>query len=259
MALASASACAAPDAGVAAARGELAPGGTLRAGIIVGNPVLAMHDAAAGEPRGVAVDVARELGRRLDVPVAFVPYESAAAITDAASTGGWDVVFLAADPARADAITFTAPYLSLEATYLVPAASEIRTVEEVDAAGRRIAARPRSAYDLFLRRSLSQARLVYPEGGASDTDLLATGEADVLAGLRDILIADASRPDLAGSRVLDGHFALMQQAIGVPSGRDAAAAWLREIVEELGANGFVAQAIAATGARGARVAAAGGS
>jgi polar amino acid transport system substrate-binding protein len=213
-----------------------------------------MQDAGGGEPRGVAADIAREIGRRLDVPVAFVTYGSAAAITDAATAGGWDVAFLAADPARADAISFTAPYLELEATYLVPAASAIGRIEDVDAANTRIAARPRSAYDLFLRRSLTNARLVYPEEGASDTDLLIAGKADVLAGLRDVLIADASRPGLTGARLLDGHFALMQQAIGVPRGRDLAAAWLIDLVEDLKTNGFVAQAIRSTGARGARVA-----
>jgi polar amino acid transport system substrate-binding protein len=247
-------ACAESDEGVAATRDQLAPTGTLRAGVLIGNPVLAMQDAGGGEPRGVAADISREIGRRLGVPVAFVTYGSAAAITDAATAGGWDVAFLAADPARADAISFTPPYLELEATYLVPAASALGRIEDVDAAGTRIAARPRSAYDLFLRRSLTHARLVYPEEGATDADLLIAGKADVLAGLRDVLIVDASRPELTGARLLDGHFALMQQAIGVPKGRDVAAAWLNELVEEIKTNGLVAQAIRATGARGARVA-----
>jgi polar amino acid transport system substrate-binding protein len=250
-------ACGGHDDPMAAVQGELVPDGRLRAGVTVGNPVLAMRDPAGGDPSGVAVDVAREIGRRLNVEVVFATYDSAAAMADAAATGAWDVAFLAADPDRAGIITFTPPYLELEATYLVPAGSRIRSVAEVDAPGARVAARPRSAYDLHLRRSLSHARLVYPEGSARDVDLLVAGEADVLAGLRDVLIADASRPELAGARVLDGHFALMQQAIGVPKGRDAAAAWLRTLVDELRTNGFVAGAIAATGARGARVAPAG--
>jgi polar amino acid transport system substrate-binding protein len=250
-------ACAGHDDPMTAVQRELAPDGRLRAGVTVGNPVLAMRDAAGGDPSGVAVDVAREIGRRLNVDVAFATYDGAAAMADAAATGAWAIAFLAADPDRAGIITFTPPYLELDATYLVPAGSRIQSVEEVDVAGARIAARPRSAYDLYLRRSLRHARLVYPEGSARDVDLLVAGEADVLAGLRDVLIADASRPALAGARVLDGHFALMQQAIGVPKGHDAAAAWLRTLVDELKRDGFVAGAIAATGARGARVAPAG--
>src|SRR5688572_27774962 len=112
-------ACAGRDDPNESIRSELAPSGTLRAGINFGNPILAVKDAGGGEPQGVAVDVVRELGRRLDVPVSFVTYDSAAAMADAAPTGAWDVAFLGADPARAETITFTPPYLQLEATYLV--------------------------------------------------------------------------------------------------------------------------------------------
>lgn len=255
-ALALAAGCGAPDRMPAAARAELTPGGTLRAGINFGNPVLAAKDAVSGEARGVAVDLVRELGRRLDAAVQLVTYDSAAAMADAAGSGAWDVAFLAADAAREDAITFTAPYLELEATYLVPVGSRLRSVEEVDAAGVRVAARPRSAYDLFLRRSLMRAELVYPEGDGTDLDLLLAGRADVLAGLRHGLMDTALQ--LPGSQVLDGRFAMMQQAIGVPNGRPAAAAYVRDFVEDVKATGFVALAIEASGARGASVAPAAG-
>jgi len=246
------SACTGADGDVASPAAELAPGGTLRAGISIINPVLAIRDSADGDPRGVAVDVAREIGRRLNLPVAFVPYESAAALADAAPDGAWDVAFLAADPARTGEIAFTDPYLELEAAYLVPAGSSIRHMDDVDVAGVRIASRPRSAYDLFLRRSLQHATLVYPEGSRTDVDRLTAGEADVLAGLRGPLLETSAT--LPGSRVLDGHFALMQQAIGVPVGRATAVEYLNTVVRELTGSGFVEQAIARTGAAGAHVA-----
>lgn len=230
----------------------LAPGGTLRAGVNLGNPVLAVRDPANGELRGVAIDIARELSKRADVPLQFVSYDSAARMADAAASGAWDVAFLGADPARESTITFTTPYLTLEATYLVPAGSTLQMPADVDAAGVRIAARPRSAYDLALRRIITRAQLVYPEGGETDVDLLTTGKADALASLRDVLINTAT--SLPGSRVLDGPFATIGQAIGVPRGRDGAAAYLEDVLAALKKNGFIGDAIRRTGARGASVA-----
>jgi polar amino acid transport system substrate-binding protein len=233
-------------------RTGLAPTGSIRAALNFANPVLATRQGPGGQPGGVAVEIVRELGRRLDLPVEFLSYDSAAAMADDARTGGWDVAFLAADPAREETITFTAPYLELDATYLVPADSRFRALGEIDADGVRVAARPRSAYDLFLRRSLTRAELVYPEGEETDLDVLTKGRADVLAGLTHMLVDSAA--DVPGRRVLDGRFAAMQQAIGVPRGRDVAAAYLREFVEQVKASGLVARAIEATGAQGVSVA-----
>ena len=231
---------------------HLAPGGTLRAGVNLGNPVLAVRDPATGELRGVAIDIARELAARVAVPLQFVTYDSAARMAEEAPSGAWDVAFLGADPAREADITFTAPYLTLEATYLVPAGSRLHVPADVDAPGVRIAARPRSAYDLALRRIITRAQLVYPEGGETDVHLLATGRADALASLRDVLVNTATA--MPGSRVLDGHFATIAQAIGVPTGREGAAAYLEDVLAALKKNGFIAAAIRRTGARGASAA-----
>lgn len=220
---------------------DLAPTGSIRAALNFANPLLASKGPSGGEPGGIAADLARELGRRVGRPVRFLAYDSAAGMADAARTGEWDVAFLAADPERERTITFTAAYLELDATYLVPAASRIRTLGEVDAPGVRIAARPRSAYDLFLRRSLTQAQLVYPQDQETDLDVLVSGRADILAGLRHVLADTAA--GRSGLRLLDGRFAAMQQAIGTPRGHDRAAAYLREFVEDVKASGFVAKAI----------------
>jgi polar amino acid transport system substrate-binding protein len=233
-------------------RADLAPGGSIRAALNFANPVLATKGPTQGQPGGIAAELAREIGRRLGVSVEYLPYESAAAMADAARTGGWDIAFLAADPAREDAIAFTAPYLELDATYLVPAGSRFRVLADVDVEGVRIAARPRSAYDLFLRRSLQHATLVYPEGSQADLDVLTSGRADAMAGLTHMLVGSAARAP--GLRVLDGRFASMQQAIGVPQGRPAGAAYLREFVEDVKASGVVATLIAASGAPGVSVA-----
>ena len=245
-------ACTPPPNPSATAAAHVAPGGTLRAGVNLGNPVLAVRDSVTGELRGVAIDIARELAARVDVPVRFVTYDSAARMAEQAPSGTWDVAFLGADPAREADITFTAPYLTLEATYLVPAGSRLQVPADVDAPGVRIAARPRSAYDLALRRIITRAQLVYPEGGETDVDLLVTGRADALASLRDVLMNTAT--SMPGARVLDGHFATIAQAIGVPKGREGASAYLEDFLAAIKKNGFVAGAIRRTGARGASAA-----
>ncbi len=106
-----------PDAAVLA---QLAPGGKLRAAINFGNSVLAQKDPATGEPKGITPDLARELGRRLGVPVEFATYDAAGKVFDAVKTGAWDIAFVAIEPVRAAEIEFSAPYVIIEGTYMVP-------------------------------------------------------------------------------------------------------------------------------------------
>jgi len=235
-----------------AARADLAPTGTLRAGINYGNFILAMKDPASGESRGVAVDLMRELGGRLGVPTEIVAYDSVAAMVDAAKMGAWDIAFLGIDPAREGEISFTAAYLEIEATYLVPAASALRAAADVDREGVRVAAPARANYELFLSRNLKRAQLVQAPNADAAFDLLVTGKVDALAGLKQGLIGLAEK--LSGSRMLDGRFMAVPQAVGVPRGRDAGLAYLRGVVEDAKASGLVARAIEKTGARGVSVA-----
>src|SRR5687767_15081344 len=143
-----------------AARADLAPSGKVRAGINYGNFILATKDAATGESRGVAVDLAREVGQRLGMPFEIVAHDTVAALVDAAKTGAWDIAFLGSDPAREAVMSFTAAYLEIEATYLVPSASSLRAVADVDREGVRVAAPARANYELFLSRNLHRAQLV---------------------------------------------------------------------------------------------------
>lgn len=235
-----------------AARRELAPGGTLRAGINFGNPILAQRDPAGGPPRGVAIELAHELGRRLGARVELVTYDGIAPMVDAAKTGAWDIAFLGADPARAGEIGFTAPYLELEATYLVPATSALRAAAEVDRDGVRVAAPARAAYELFLSRSLKRATLVRAPSPEEAVELFKSGQVEALAGLTQALVS--IQTEIPGSRIVEGRFMAVQQAVGTPRGRDAGLAYLRQFVEEAKASGFVANAIARGGFRGVTVA-----
>ena len=234
-------------------RSDLAPGGMLRAGINYGNFILATRDPASGESRGVAVDLTHELARRLGVAVELVAYDSVATMVDAAKTGAWDIAFLGIDPARAADIGFTAAYLEIDATYLVPAGSPLSGAADVDAPGVRVAAPARANYELYLGRNLQRARLVRAHTADAAFALLAAGEVEALAGLRQALIGLA--PNLPGSRLLDGRFMAVQQALGMPRGRDAGLAYLRGFVEEAKASGLVARALERIGAQGVSVAA----
>jgi polar amino acid transport system substrate-binding protein len=235
-----------------AIRADLAPGGTLRAGINYGNFILASKDPASGESRGVAVDLMREIARRLEVPAEIVAYDKVGVMVDETKTGAWDIAFLGSEPAREREISFTAAYLEIEATYLVPGPSPLRQASEVDRDGIVVSAPARANYELFLSRTLKHAKLISaPDGGAA-FDLLVTGKVQALAGLTEGLIGLAEK--LPGSRILDGRFMGVQQSIGIPKGRDAGLQFLRAVVEEAKASGLVARAIVRTGARGVTVA-----
>ncbi len=236
-----------------ALRSELAPTGKLRAGINYGNFLLVKKDPGGGAPSGVAPDLARELGRRVDVAVEFVPYDQAGKLAEGVRAGAWDIAFLGNEPQRANEIAFSAAYLEIEATYLVPAGSPIRSAADVDRPGVRIAVADKAAYDLYLSRNLKHAELVRAEGIDGSYALFVGEKLDVLAGLKPRLVTDVEK--LPGSRILDGRFMAVQQSIGSPRGRDAAAKYLREFVEELKASGFVGRAIETHGVRGVSVAA----
>ncbi|HEX6209664.1 MAG TPA: transporter substrate-binding domain-containing protein [Methylomirabilota bacterium] len=235
-----------------AVRADLAPTGTLRAAINYGNFILATKDRATGQSRGVAIDLAQDLARRLGGPLEIIAYDSVAVMGDAAPSGVWDIAFLGSDPKREALMSFTPAYLEIEATYLVPAASPLRTAGEVDREGVRVAAPARANYELFLSRHLERARLVSAASNDAAFELLATGQVEALAGLTQAL--HDRLPQLPGSRIVQGRFMGVQQSIAVPRGRDAGLAYLRGVVEEAKASGLVARAIARTGARGVSVA-----
>lgn len=233
-------------------KAELVPTGKLRVGVNLGNFLLVNKDAATGELRGVVPDLARELARRLGASVELISYPGAGQVADAATSGAWDVGFIGAEPQRAEEIAFSAAYLEIPATYLVPAGSPIRNLTDVDRDGVRIAVASKSAYDLFLSRNLKHAKLVRAEGIAGSYDLFVGEKLDVLSGLLPRLVTETLR--LPGSRILEGRFTAIQQAIGTPKTREAGAAYLRDFVADIKASGFVAQAIARNGVSGVSVA-----
>jgi polar amino acid transport system substrate-binding protein len=171
---------------------------------------------------------------------------------DAAPSGVWDIAFLGSDPAREKIMSFTAAYLEIEATYLVPGASPLRNAAEVDREGVRVAAPARANYELYLSRNLARAQLVSTSSADAAFELLASGKVDALAGLTQGLLGLASK--LPGARLVEGRFMGVQQSIAVPKGKDAGLHYLRQVIEDAKTSGLVARAIERTGAKGVSVA-----
>jgi len=233
---------------------DLTPTGRLRVGVNLGNFLLVQRNAD-GSIRGIVPDLAQELARRLGVAAELRQYEKVGAVADGAKKGEWDVAFIGTEPQRAAEIDFTAPYVDIEATYLVPAGSPIKSIAGVDRKGVRIAVADRSAYHLWLSRNIKQAELITAEGIEGSYQRFLKDKLEVLAGLKPRLLQD--REKLPGSRILEGRFTAVQQAIGTPKGRPEGAAYLRKFAEDIKASGLVAQLIERHGIRGLSVAAPG--
>jgi polar amino acid transport system substrate-binding protein len=232
---------------------DLAPNGKLRAAINLGNMVLAQKDAATGAPKGVTVDLARELARRTGLELVLVPFDAAGKVFEANKSGAWDIAFLAIEPVRAAEIEFTAPYVIIEGVYMVPKNSTLKTVADVDRPGVRIGVNQGSAYDLFLTRNIKQATLVRSDDGVQT---FVDDKLEVAAGVKQPLALYAKdNPDV---RLIDGRFMEIRQAMGVPKGRVTAANYLRGFVEEMKASGFVAEGLKRSNQPDATVAPAGG-
>jgi polar amino acid transport system substrate-binding protein len=233
------------QAGIAA---DLAPTGTLRASINLGNPLLAHGTPAA--PGGVTVDIARELAARLALPLELVCFDAARKSFEALTAGRADVCFLAIEPAREAEVAFTAPYVVIEGVFAVRDDSPIASTAEVDRDDVRIGVKEGSAYDLFLSRTLEHATVVRGDEGV---DVFLELDLEVAAGIRQPVAAFVD--SRSGFRLLDGRFMEIRQALGTTtSHRPETVAYLRAFVEELKADGFIADSLRLAGQPGAAVA-----
>ena len=231
---------------------ELAPSGTMRIGLNYQNFLLVLKDAADGSPQGIAPDLGRELGRRTGLPIEFVRFPKAGLLADAVKDDAWDVAFLGAEPQRADSIAFSAAYLEIPVTFLVPPGSPIRSVGDVDAEGVRIAVAEKSAYDLYLTRNMKKAKLLRVAGIDESFKLFVDEKLEALSGLKPKLVADAAK--LPGSRILEGQVTAVQQACGAPRARQHAAAYLKAFIEDIKATGLVERTIRKHAIQGVTVA-----
>ena len=220
-----------------AAAAELAPRGVLRAGINLSNFLLVTGRGDDGAPDGVSPALARAIGRELDVEVELVPFDGPGLLADAAGDDVWDIANIAAEPERARTIRFSAPYCEIQASCLLPAGSTLASFADVDALGRRVAVKARSAYDLWLTDNLRHATLVREDSVDAALARFLDDGLDALAGLRPKLLEQ--RDALPGSRLLDEPFTAVRQSIGCRPGLAAAAAFLDDFVRRALDDGLV--------------------
>jgi polar amino acid transport system substrate-binding protein len=234
---------------------SFAPSGTLRVGINLGNPVLASEDAATKKMSGISIDIANEIGKRINLPVQLIPFKSASETVDGIKNGGLDLVFVAIDPVRGADISYTPAYIQIEGAYMVKASSPLKNNEEVDVAGTEIVVGKGSAYDLYLTREIKSAALLRAANSQAVVDDFMSGKGNVAAGVKQQLESDAKRyTDL---RMLPGRFMVINQAIGVPKSRsdfEKTTIYLSEVITQLKQSGFIANSMQRHHIQGAKVA-----
>ncbi|GAA1932669.1 transporter substrate-binding domain-containing protein [Nocardioides hwasunensis] len=218
----------------------VAPTGTLRVVVNLGNPVLAQ--GTAQEPRGVTVAIAGSVADWLGVPLELHCVDAARDSYAAIVEGRVDLCFLANEPAREEGVVFTAPYVLIEGVYVTDADSPLTTSGEVDRDGVRIGVRQGSAYDLFLTRSLQHAEIVR---AAEATDVFEEQGLDVAAGVRQPMEDYVAA---SGRRILEPAFMEIRQSVGLPRSLDpAAVSAVAAHLEQLKASGFVRDELARSG------------
>lgn len=217
-------------------------------GINLSNFLLVSSRAADGTPIGVAPDFATEIALLLGVPVRYVCYEKPDLLAAAADDDAWDIALIGAEPARAQTIAFTPAYSEIECTYLVPAGSPIKTIDDVDRAGVRVASMKGAAYDLWLERNLKYATLVQAKTIDDSFDTFIMEKLDALSGLRPRLLQDVEK--LSGGRLLEGRFSTVQQAVGTKRGNILGARFLCDVVEHVRRSGLIARLIEKHGVKG---------
>jgi polar amino acid transport system substrate-binding protein len=222
-------------------REQLAPHGVLSAAVYLGNFLLVTGRTVSGEPTGIAPDICRAIAKRLDLSLDLTGYETQDEVVDAAASGRCGIVLVGSDPARAQRVTFTPAYAELEATYLVPIDSPIQNISQVDQPGVRIASFFKSAYDHWLQRNLKHATLVHADSLQASNELFLSEKLDALAGLKTGLVSFSNK--VPGSRVLDGQFTGIQQAIATKKSNFEAVEFLSTCVEEFIRSGLVAKLI----------------
>jgi len=223
------------------ARAELAPTGVLRAGINLSNFLLVTGRSPTAEPEGVAPDVARAIGTSLGVPVHYVTFKSPGELADQAGKNVWDIGLIGAEPQRAAVMTFSAAYVEIEATYMVPPGSPIKSIAEVDKKGVKIVTSARSAYGLWLENNIKNADLIQIAGLDGAFNKFVADKIDVLAGLRPGLLKDIAK--MPGATILDGKFSAVQQAVGTAKANKAGAEFLAGFVEQAKKSGLVGRLI----------------
>ena len=233
---------------------QLAPTGKLRGGVVVapvGSAFFAIKDSK-GEVKGVTVDLLRAFAAKLGLPLEMQVYDNSGQVTDAVNKGTCDVAFMPHDAARAEKVDFGPAYFIIESTYLVPAGSAIKTIDEVNRKGVRIVAISNTTTGRSAARTAPNA--VVSEVPSVDlmTEMARKGEGDAFALTHDSLAP--LMPKLPGARILPGHFQQTGINVAVPKGRAAALKVATVLLDDAKTSGAVRRAFDAAGLKDGAVA-----
>ena len=231
------------------ARGILAPTGKLRIGLYLGSPTSMVRDSKTNEIHGVSYDLGRELAKRLDVPFEQVNYQRISDVLEGMKAGDVDFTVSNSTPARAASVTFSRTLLTIELGYLVPAASAITSIADVQKAGLRVGVTQGSTTQGALPKILPNATLVPAQNFKRAVEMFEHGELDTYATNKPTLFEMSDQ--MPGSHVLDGRWGEEHLAVAIPKGHEAALEYIQHFVEEVQANGLLAQAVERAGLRGA--------
>ncbi len=237
-----------------AALKELAPTGKIRFGVVSApeQSTFFVLKAAGGRPRGVTVELANELARRLGTPIEFMVAPNSGELTEALVAGAIDAAFMPVDDERRKRLDFGPSYFVGRNTYLVRPGSNIRTMAEVDRPEVRVVGISGTTTIRSAARVLKTAK-VSPATSVDDAlEMLRSGKADAFALTHDTLPPLAAR--VPGSRILDGDFNRVYVGIAVQKQRPAALAYVTEFMEDAKASGAVRRAFDNAGFKDAAVA-----
>jgi polar amino acid transport system substrate-binding protein len=230
-------------------RGELAPTGKLRVGVVSAparSAFFVIKDAG-GEPRGVTVDLGKELARQLGIPVEFHVVSSSGELVEAMSSAALDVAFMPIDAERRERVDFGPTYFVIESTYLVRAGSDIKNLSDVDHPNVRVVGIANTATIRAAGRSLKNTTIVAVKSVGEATEMLGANAADAFALTHDALPALAAQ--LPGSRILDGNFLQTGIAIAVPKHHPNALTYATAFMEDAKVSGKVRRAFDDAGLR----------
>jgi len=222
-------------------KSELSSNGVLRAAINMSNILLVTDKMSDGTPIGVSPDMAQELARKLNVKLELIPYSSPGEIADDVDKNKWDICNIGAEPQRAEKIFFSSAYAEIQATYLVKSNSTISSIKDVDMDGKTISVADRSAYCLWLERNIKNAKLLKTDGVENSVDNFINKNLDALAGLRPQLMETVKT--INDSKLLEGYFMSVQQAIGTSKENTEASKYIADFVENMKVSGFVKKLI----------------
>lgn len=229
-------------------RQALAPSGVLRVGVYLGSPTSWVKDPKSGESVGIALDLGKELAKRLNVPVQVVEFDRVAQVLDALKDGKIDFTFTNATAVRAKDMDFTVPLVRLELGYLVAAGSTLQSVTEIDKAGLRVGVSQGSSSQGVLTQMYKQAKVIPADSLAKAKNMLETKQIDAFATNKGILFEMSD--ELPGSRVMEGRWGLENLAIAIPKGRDAGRAFVNAFAEQVRGNGQLQKSVSRAGLRG---------